>query len=209
MNIVSNVGIFGGAFNPITNAHIQIVEEVAKKLNLYRVMFEPINNNYDKIDLVDIEHRINMIHLVFDSVLINGTTFDVGGVDALSTEKIYTYEILQRYKNMFRNYKLFYIMGSDNLKEFYSWKRPEKIFELTNLVVYRRNNDDMVQIINKNPILSKNISKIHIFDSKHNNLSSTLVRSWLKNKNVQISGRYLPRKVFDYIKEHKLYEINS
>jgi nicotinate-nucleotide adenylyltransferase len=207
MNKSNDIGIFGGAFNPITNAHIQIVEEVAKKLKLSRVMFEPINNNYDKNDLADIGHRINMIHLVFDdSVSINGTTFGIGGIDALSTEKIYTYEILQRYKNMFRNNKLFYIMGSDNLKEFYSWKRPEKIFELTNLVVYRRDNDDIIQIINKNPILSKNISKIHIFDAKHNNLSSTLIRSWLKNKNIRISNRYLPKKVLNYIRKHELYE---
>ena len=207
MNMTGKVGIFGGAFNPITRAHIQIIEEVAKKLKLNWVMLEPINNDNDKKELEDVGHRINMIQLVFDeSEIVNGTMFSVGGVDALSKEKMYTYEILQRYKKMFGKCELFFIMGSDNLKGFHSWKRPERIFELARLVVYRRDNNDVDKIISINSVLIKNIDKIYMFDTKQKNLSASLIRGWLKNKNVRISGRYLPKKVFDYIREHKLYE---
>ena len=206
MALKGRVGIFGGSFNPITMAHVQIAEDMAKHLNLNWVMFEPTNNEYDKNGLIDVEHRINMIQLIFDdSAPIDDCIFSVGAVDALSPKKMYTYEVLTRYKSMFKCCELFYIMGSDNLKEFHSWKQPEKIFELSELAVYRRGSDDLVKIISNNPILQKNVSKIHIFDSKHNNLSSTMVRNWLKSGS-SISGRYLPRKVFDYIKQHKLYE---
>lgn len=207
MNMTGNVGIFGGSFNPITAAHIQITEEVAKELKLTWLMFEPTNHHYDKAGVTDVEHRIKMIQLIFDdSEIIDGTTFSVGGVDALSLEKMYTYELLQRYKKMFRESKLFFIMGSDNLSEFHNWKQPEKVFELASLVVYRRGNDDIPKIISYNPVLSKNISKIRIFDTKNNSLSSSLIRSWLQNKNINIASRYLPRKVLNYIREHKLYE---
>ena len=205
--LAGRVGIFGGSFNPITGAHVQIAKEVAKKLNLSWLMFEPTNNEYDKNGVVDIEHRIKMLQLIYDdSVPIDDTTFSVGGVEALSKNKMYTFELLQRYKNMFKDNKLFFIMGSDNLKEFHSWKQPEKILELASLAVYRRGNDDITKIISVNPVLTKNINKIHLFNIKRNKLSSSLVRHWLKNKNVTIEHRYLPRKVLNYIREHKLYE---
>jgi len=206
MKLNGRVGIFGGSFNPITMAHIQVAEDMAKYLKLDWVMFEPINNVYEKNGLVEVEHRINMIQLIFDdSVPIDGCVFSVGAVEALSPEKMCPYEVLKRYNNMFNNSELFYIMGSDNLKAFHSWRKPGRIFELSSLAVYRRGSDDLTKIISDNPILSRNINKIHIFDYRRNNLSSTMIRNWLKSRN-KISGRYLPKKVYDYIKEHKLYE---
>lgn len=200
------IGIFGGAFDPITQAHRKIAEEIAKKLQLSWVMYEPTNNFYeDKKDIESVEHRINMIQLTFDNEKpVNGTLFSIGGVDAFTFEKISTYELLDRYKKMFANNELFFIMGSDNLKTFHTWKQPEKIFDLANLAVRRRGNDDVLNIISSNPILNKNINKIKIINTKPHNLSSTLVRNWLKNKS-NISTRYLSKEVLNYIKEHKLY----
>jgi len=206
MKPTGRVGIFGGSFNPITMAHIQVAEDMAKYLKLDWIMFEPANNVYDKNSLVGVEHRINMVQLIFDdSVPIGGCIFSVGAVEALSPEKMYTYKVLERYNNMFKDSELFYIMGSDNLKKFHSWKNPGRIFELSSLAVYRRGSDDLTKIISGNPILSRNITKIHVFDSKRNNLSSTMIRNWLKSRS-KIAGRYLPKKVYDYIKEHNLYE---
>jgi len=207
--LTGKVGIYGGSFNPITTAHVQIAELVAKKLSLSWLMFEPTNNEYDKNGLEDVEHRINMIQEIFDdSAPIDGCIYSVGGVDALSFGKMYTYELLRRYKNMFRESELFFVMGSDNLKEFHNWKQPEKIFEMASLVVIGRGTDDIAKIISSNPILSKNINKIIVIDVKRNSLSATLVRNWLKS-GVTVAGRYLPRKVLNYIREHKLYEKRS
>jgi nicotinate-nucleotide adenylyltransferase len=148
-----------------------------------------------------------MIQEIFDdSAPIDGTVYSVGNIDALSPKRLYTYELLQRYRNMFRKCNLFFIVGSDNLKEFNIWKQPEKIFELANIIVIGRGIDDIPEIINSNPILLKNIGKIHELKLKRNSLSSSLIRNWLKNKEVTVVGRYLPRKVFNYIRKHKLYE---
>lgn len=205
-NLTGNVGIFGGSFNPITTAHVQIAETAAKQLNLSWLMFEPTNNEYDKNGLQDIEHRIKMIQEIFDdSEPQDDCIFNVGSIDALSSGQMYTYELLQRYKNMFRESKLYFIMGSDNLKEFQTWKQPEKIFELANLAVYVRGHDDITKIISSNPVLQNNISKIHIIDAKPIRLSATMVRGWLK-ADTPIPGRYLPRKVLDYIKHYELYK---
>jgi len=205
--LTGSVGIFGGSFNPITTAHVQITKAASKQFNLAWLMFEPTNNFYNKNGLQDVEHRINMIQEVFDdSELFNGTTFSVGAVDALAAEKMYTYQLLQRYRNMFRTSKLFFILGSDNLKEFHTWRQPEKVFELSNLIVFGRGTDDIPEIINKNPILSKNVGKIHELKLKRNSLSASLIRNWLQNPKSNISSRYLPRKVLNYIREHKLYE---
>ena len=102
--------------------------------------------NPDSIEVPDKHKRITEIgHELFAD----------GGVDALARGQMYTYELLQRYKNMFRESDLFFIMGSDNLKEFHLWKQPDKIFELANLVVFVRGNDDVLKIISSNPVLQR------------------------------------------------------
>ena len=59
------IGIMGGTFNPIHNAHLLIADQVAKKLNLDEVWFVPDNIPPLKkvADKIDANDRRTMIEL--------------------------------------------------------------------------------------------------------------------------------------------------
>ncbi len=53
--------VFGGAFNPVTNAHIKVYEYLNSKLAADEFIFLPVSSNYAKSDLVSNNHRIMML----------------------------------------------------------------------------------------------------------------------------------------------------
>ena len=59
------VGILGGTFDPIHNAHIEIAKTALNQFNLDKVMIMPTPNppHKDKNTITSNFHRINMIKL--------------------------------------------------------------------------------------------------------------------------------------------------
>ena len=60
---MSRIGIMGGTFNPIHNAHLLMAEEARKQYELDEIWFMPSKNppHKKKEDLVSKEHRKRMI----------------------------------------------------------------------------------------------------------------------------------------------------
>ena len=57
------IGFFGGAFNPPTIAHINLVKEALKEYSFDAIYLVPVNNFYKKQGLIDISQRIDMLNL--------------------------------------------------------------------------------------------------------------------------------------------------
>ena len=49
---MSRLGFFGGSFNPITKAHIDLILEAIDKYSLDKVYFVPMNDKYKKQGLL-------------------------------------------------------------------------------------------------------------------------------------------------------------
>ena len=60
-----NIGVLGGTFDPIHNAHLIVAEEVRTKLNLSVVLFMPAGQPWLKMDstVSPAEHRLQMVKL--------------------------------------------------------------------------------------------------------------------------------------------------
>lgn len=41
-------GFFGGCFNPVTKAHVELALEIVNKYKLDKVVFVPMGDKYDK-----------------------------------------------------------------------------------------------------------------------------------------------------------------
>ena len=95
---------------------------------------------------------------------------------------------------------LFYLIGSDSLKQFQTWKNPKEILKECKLIVAIRPGFRPSDI--PNWILAKiqfaNIPRIEI--------SSTQIRRrWLENKTI----RYMvTQPVWQFINENKIYKFN-
>ena len=46
-------GFFGGSFNPVTKAHVDLALEIVKMFNMDKVIFVPVGDNYNKKGLIN------------------------------------------------------------------------------------------------------------------------------------------------------------
>lgn len=189
------IGIFGGSFNPPHNMHKNIALNLIKNKYLDRVIYVPTGNKYNKRGLVNQNDRYNMVRLMIEGY----NNLDVSNYEF--NKLTYTYETLDYFRNIYQNDEIYFICGSDNLKEITSWKRYDYILKNYKIIVIKRNDDDMDKIINKLIIYSKNI--IYVNDIE-NSVSSTLVRENLNRNNNEYLIQNMDTKVIKYIKNNSI-----
>lgn len=183
------IGIFGGSFNPPHNMHKNIALDLIKNKYLDKVIYVPTGNKYNKKGLANQNDRYNMLKLMIEGYdNLDVYNYEFGKLT-------FTYETLNHFKNIYKNDEIYFICGSDNLKEITTWKNYDYILDNFKLIVIRRNNDDINEILSK--INSKNIVVPNI---NSDNISSTLIRENLNKSNNRYLMQNMDEKVVKYIK---------
>lgn len=197
------IAVFGGSFNPPINSHIKLAKQIIAKCNIVeKVLFVPVSTKYKKAELANDEHRYNMLKIVCN----DEDKLDVSDIELRQNKQLYTIQTLELIKKQYKNkYDIWFVMGTDNLKEIESWNRPEQLLKKYKILVLERENDRLEDIISSIKLLSENRkSLVTINGIKRIDLSATMVRNKIK-KDEDVS-KYLPKEVFEYIKENKLYK---
>ncbi len=137
----SRIGFFGGCFNPITNAHVQLIKKVIQEKNLDKVYFVPMGNWYEKKDLIELEHRIEMLKIAFEQE-------EKMQILAISNknEKTYAIDTFRIIDKKFPEAERFFIMGSDNYQKMLLWKNADDLLRNYQYIVLDRENGNMKQI---------------------------------------------------------------
>lgn len=189
------IGIFGGCFNPPHNMHKDIPLELIEKGYLDKVIYVPTGDYYPKKDLIEFKHRYNMINLMIE----NNENLLLSDISS-NTEYQYTYQVLDYFNSINKNDDIYFICGTDNLNELDMWRNYEYILKKYKLLVIKRNNDDLENILNKYEKYKKNIIIANI---ESRVLSSTLIRDNINSDEIK---KYLQNNVYSYIIENKLYK---
>ncbi len=188
-------GIFGGTFNPPHIAHSIVADSVREQLQLDRIIFIPAGNPPLK-DSLPGEHRFEMAKLAFGK----DKNFEVSGIEFENLNvKSYTADTLSKLRDKFINdsVKLFLIIGMDQLKDLPKWKDPEKLFELSEVVVINRPG---FKIKDSKPEFSE---RVVYADVPFLEISSSEIREKIS---CGISVKYfLDREVHEYILKNGLY----
>ena len=195
------LAIFGGSFNPPLNSHFSIAEQIlAEYEKIEKVIFVPVSSNYSKSGLLENHYRYNMLKLVCDK----NENFEVSDIEQKQEYQLCTLQTLNLLKEQYPDYRLYFIIGTDNLKELSKWVSAEKLVANFNALVIERDEDLMDKIINENEFLRQNKeSFIKVKENIRSNISSTFAREKLKRGK---SIRYLtPEEVYNYIKRNNLY----
>ena len=193
--------VFGGVFNPPLNSHFLIAEQIKNQfVEVEKIIFVPTNKLYGKQDLVDNTHRYNMLKLVINK----NPKFMLSPIEIDSNRQPYTFETLEAISKEYTNKTIYYSMGTDNLKTFSTWKKPEEIIKNHKILIFERDRDNMEDIIANNEFLMQNKDAfIKINQDIRTNHSSTFVKNEIKAGN---SIRYLtPDEIYEYIEQNKLY----
>ncbi len=133
---MKKIGIFGGAFDPPHIGHLIAAQYAAEQLSLDKVIFVPSGNHPFKDGklVATAEQRFAMTKLA----IAGNPLFDVSDVEIRKEGKSYTFETLEHFSTLYPDGTLSFLIGTDNIRDFSSWKYPEKIVELATVVVLNR-----------------------------------------------------------------------
>lgn len=187
------IGVFGGSFNPPHKIHQKIATYLIDNNYLDKVIFVPTGSNYKKPYLASEQDRYNMLKLVVGSVpYFDISTYEFGKLT-------HTYETLNHFKEYYKNDDIYFICGSDNLKEIKSWKQYQYILSNYKLIVIRRNGESITDILSELKYYQDNII---VIDDIKSSLSSTSIRNEFKNNIKSADSLNIDSKVLEYIKNN-------
>ena len=191
------IAVFGGSFNPPTNAHVELAKQILQgKENIEKVVFVPVSTKYNKSGLAPDIERFNMLKIICE----NEKCLDVSSIELDSDRQLYTIETLEKLQEQNPDYEIHFVLGTDNLKELETWHTAECILKKFKVIVLERDNDNMEAIIENNTFLNKyKTSFIKLNNIEKIDLSASYIRELIQN-NKDISG-LVPKKIENKVKE--------
>ncbi len=197
------IGVFGGSFDPVHLEHINLADHAIRSLDLDKLIIVPAARPPHKNGktLTGDQERLELCRLAFES--LKGV--EVSDFEILQGGTSYTYLTCRHFKSLYKNDELFFIVGTDMLRDFPTWKNPLDILKNATLAVAAR--------AEKQDWLEEERKKFHglfhrdfaLINYHGKDVSSTKIRVRAgAGENV---SEFVGDKVADYIKERGLYEI--
>lgn len=182
----NKLGVYIGSFNPPHIGHKQVANYLIDNNYVDKLLLIPTNNYWNKQNLIELRHRINMLKY-YETNNIK--------VDTIHNNYDYTYELFRVLKEKYPEYNLYLVMGADNIIRFNEWKNVEELLNY-NIIVLKRGNIDINAYIDK---YNYDKSKFIVIDNYPlEDISSTIIRN-------NLSSSYLDNKVYKYVKNNNLY----
>lgn len=199
------IGILGGTFNPIHNAHIALGKAAYEQFHLDKilVMVSKTPPHKSNMNMPDADIRSEMVKLA-----IAGYDFmEYSDFELQREGYIYTSDTLTLLTKQNPENKYYFIIGGDSLQYFESWHQPEIILQKSVLLASGRDSlqgrrlDEQISCL-KHIFAYADIRKIILEDVPY---SSTKIRNAIaQGKDI---SSMIDKKVYKYIKENGLYSI--
>lgn len=197
---MKKIGIIGGTFNPIHLAHLYIAYEAKCQLNLDKVIFMPAGSPPHKKneDILEAPLRYKMVL----EAIKKYEDFEISNYEIEKKDFSYTYETLEYLQT--KDNELYFITGADCLINIEKWKNPDRIFKISNLVVFNRPGYDKEQLkLQKNEIEKKYNTSIKFLDIMDLEISSSMIRDRIKEeKRIDF---FISKEVLDFIEKNNIY----
>ncbi|MBS7298779.1 MAG: nicotinate (nicotinamide) nucleotide adenylyltransferase [Eubacteriales bacterium] len=191
------IGLFGGTFNPVHNAHISIAEYALDALGLDFVIMLTGGNPPHKKNLKIPDAKLR--HIMLKMAVENNEKLIACDFEVNRKEFSYTVNTLEFFKRVYPDDKLYFIMGGDSLDYFEDWYKPERIAKLATLSVYGRGKAHRFDFIK-----DKYGAEIVNLNGEFYNVSSTNLR-----KNPDVMRKQVPERVYNFIRKYKLYQLQK
>lgn len=187
------LGIYVGSFNPVHKGHKHVMEYILDNQYVDKVIVIATGNYWDKVDMISIQDRINMLSFYEkENIIINR---DLNAIP-------FTYQVLENLQKQYPNDQLYLIIGADNLPKFHLWKQVNTILK-HHILVLQRNDMNMDTYIQN--FKQKN-QFIMVKDFQYFNISSTEIRKAIELGNVKNLETYLDKDILEYIIKNGLYQ---
>jgi nicotinate-nucleotide adenylyltransferase len=124
--------VLGGTFNPVHVAHLRLAEIAREALGLSRVLFVPAARPPLKgDDTAPAEHRLEMVRLA----TAGNAAFEVLDIELRRPGPSYTVDTLRELSARWTDEQIWFVIGSDALRELDLWHEPRALLGLASLAV--------------------------------------------------------------------------
>ncbi len=186
--------VFGGAFNPPTQAHLEIYRHVRTHTDCKRFIFLPVSSLYTKRSLASNHHRYQMLKLMIAGL----PGAEVSTMEFEDPDYLGTYKSLLRFQEKYPEEEIVFLIGADNLPKLHKWINAGSLLNDFRFIVVNRNKTDLHQVIERDPFLLQHRDNFLILPAFDAEISSTAFRE-------SLNPAYVPQAVGDYIAIHQLY----
>ncbi len=175
---LNKIGILGGTFDPAHIGHIKISKEAKRRFALKKVIWAITKKNpFKKKTNKNLKERILYAKKInIKNKFIKIMFFE----DKIKSNR--TINLLKYLKKKNKNYKIYFIMGADNLINFHKWKNHKEILSKCTILVFDRNKykAKSQKSVSYRKFFNKGLEFINI---KKINISSSQLRKNLIIKN--------------------------
>ena len=184
------IGLLGGNFNPVHNAHLTIADQVRQQLGLDEVLLMPEYQppHVDKKTTISEKHRLRMLELAVRD--IEGL-----GIETIELERkgiSYTYDTMKLLTEKNPDVDYYFIIGADMVAYLPKWHRISELIQMVQFVGVQR---PKYKAGTSYPVIWVDVPLLDI--------SSSLIRRQLEEGKKP--NFLLPQAVLDYIEKEGLY----
>jgi nicotinate-nucleotide adenylyltransferase len=154
------IGIMGGTFDPIHHGHLVAAEEARWQFRLDQVLFIPTGRPWQKpVGVSPAEDRYLMTVIATAS----NPAFAVSRLEVDIPGPSYTVDTLRRLRSELpEGTRLLFIGGADLLQQLLTWKEPEQVLALAELIAATRPDFDVDDVVQKVPAAAGRIHRMEI-----------------------------------------------
>lgn len=200
--MAQKIGIMGGTFDPIHQAHLILAQQCLVQYRLERVLFiptgQPPHKAGQKVTKAADRYRMTQ------RAIMDNPFFELSDIEMNRSGNTYTDETLAQLHQEYPGAEFYFILGADSLFYLEHWHNPDVIFRLCSIVAANRGNKSMEEMDEQIAYLeSKYHGKIYKLNTPNMEISSNYLRQ------LRAEGRsiryYVPDSVLEYIEANDLY----
>ena len=196
MNLKGRVGLFGGTFNPLHNAHLEVARVAREQYELSKIVFIPNGTPPHKKSVygVNKEARFEMVQRAVESI----PGFEVSRVEVDRDGPSYTIDTIRVLKDDYPQGMCF-IVGADRLLKLDTWREPHELLRSIPFVIAPRSGVSL-DAFDVSPFSEAVVLPLEMADV---DLSSSHLRERVRHS--QSIREWVPESVAEYIEEHGCY----
>lgn len=171
------LGIMGGTFDPVHIGHLVTAEEARQQFSLDEIVFMPTGEPPHKSGrrITSAEDRFSMTVIATNShprFWVSRLEIDAPGPD-------YTVDTLRALRERFsEDTSLFFITGADAVLDILTWKEPERVLELCEVIAATRPGYDLERLAGLLESLPRR-ECVHVMEIPALAVSSSMIRARL------------------------------
>ena len=151
MSDIIKTGIFGGAFNPVHNGHVNLAREAVSQLKLRRLIVIPTYESPHKTTkLASFDDRAEMCRMALEGIsegLNVKCEVEVSDIERRMGGVSYTINTLRELKREFPKEQFYLLIGGDMLFSFREWYKYESIRKECKVCALARGGDSLSEMM--------------------------------------------------------------